>query len=300
MDQQNPLPSASSLFGQSVKWYVSHFKIIFGITIIPLILSIIGVYMSSSALLSSSAAIMGLLYVLITSIVGFLSEIALFVAVVNEGSTVGSAYRKGLSFFWAFVWVGLLTFFSVLGGFVLLIVPAIIISIFLSQSIYVLFTEDKRGLSAMAKSWHYVRGRAGSVFWRSLFLGIIVLLISLIVSFLFGGSVLLSQLKNIGHATATTIPLTVSKLSKIINAVINQIILIPLSIIYGYLLFSALRTTKTEPLDEEHERKLKKKIIIFMVIGIIGIILIPVLLVAWLWAVPHQASLVPTTLNSLR
>ncbi len=299
MDKQNPLPSASNLFGQSVKWYVSHFPIIFGVTIIPIILSIVGIYINTaSASPSLVAGVAAFIFFFITVIAGFLSELGLLAVVAGGSSSVGNAYRKGLPLFWPFIWVSFLVGLTALGGFVLLIIPGIIIGIFLGQSIYVLFTEDRRGISALVKSWHYVKGRAGSVFWRSLFLGIIVLLISLGISFLVGGSALLSQIKNISHPTA--IQPAVSKLSQIINTAINQIILIPLGIIYGYLLFSALRATKTEPLDEDREHKLKKKIIIFMIIGIIGFILIPVLLVAWLWAVPHGPSLVPTTLNSLR
>lgn len=296
---QYALPSAPRLFSQSIKWYSSHFQIILGITIAPLILSIFGFFISSIfTSLSLSTVIIGFLYVIVVLIIGFLSKLALFAAVVDEGSTVGSAYRKGLSLFWAFMWVSFLTTLSVLGGYVLLIIPGIIISIFLSQSIYVLFAEGNRGTAALIKSWHYVKGRAGSVLWRSLFFGIVILLISLVINFLIGGSTLLSQIKNIGHTATTTTQPTASKLSQIINNIINEIILFPLGIIYSYLVFAALKATKTEPLDESRERQLKKKITIFMVIGIIGIVGILVLVGTLLFKLTsglHPTSLIPNS-----
>jgi len=293
------IPSASKLLGQAVKWYLSHFRLILGITIIPLILSVPWIFMSESALSSSGTAMIGILYIIVVAVIGYLSQLALLVAITQEGITVSSAYKKGFLFFWPFIWVGFLTCLSVLGGFWLFIIPGIIISIFLSQSAYVLFVEGSRGTSALAKSWHYVKGRAGSVFWRSLFLGIIVLLIALVVGLVVGGSTLINQIKNIGQTAVITTKPAASALNQIVNVILNQIILAPLSIIYGYLLFIALKTTKTEILDEDRERKLKKKITIFMIIGIIGIIVIPLLIVMFLFGIQDQASLVPTIINSL-
>ena len=276
---QYALPSAQSLFGQSIKWYTSHFQIILGITVIPLILSIFGFFISDIFTSPSlGIAIIGFLYVIVTLLAGFISKLALFGAVVDEGSTVGSAYKKGLSLFWAFIWVSFLTILSAIGGYVLLIIPGIIISIFLGQSTYVLFVEGNRGTASLVKSWHYVKGRAIYVLYWSVFFGIVILSMSFVVDLLLGDSTLLSQIKNIGYTTVTTTQPVASKLSQIIDTIINQIILIPLGIIYAYLVFATLKATKSEPLDEVREREIKKKITIFMVIGIIGTVGIFVLM----------------------
>jgi len=277
------LPSASSLFKQSISFYISHFSLIFGIIIVPLILSTLRVFPGQT--FSLNLILLTVLYFIAIVIISFVSQLALFSAVTSGSSSVGTAYKKGLSLFFPFIWLNFLITISVLGGFVLFIIPGIIISIWLSQSNYVLFTEGNKGMSALAKSWHYVKGRAGSVFWRFLFLGFIFLLISIVVGLIFGSSTLhtsISQIKSVGqHAVTTT--QSASKLSQTINLVLINLIFVPLGIIYGYLVFSALRSTKAEALTEERERRIKKNITIFMIIGILGIVALFMLTGTLLW-----------------
>lgn len=60
--------------------------------------------------------------------------------------------------------LGLISGFITLGGFALLVIPGIILTIWFSMSSYILFKEGKKGFEALLTSREYVRGMAGTVF----------------------------------------------------------------------------------------------------------------------------------------
>ncbi|MBI5655004.1 hypothetical protein HZC53_05140 [Candidatus Uhrbacteria bacterium] len=64
------------------------------------------------------------------------------------------------------VWIGILEFLIVMGGFLLLIIPGIFLSVALSFSQLILVEKDKRGLEALSASRELVKGRWWSTFWR--------------------------------------------------------------------------------------------------------------------------------------
>lgn len=87
------LPSVSELFSWSLSFYRSHFGLIFGILIIPFILSVFQLFATQTE------SLFLIIFDILSRIIYFVSYLALINAVIEEGQTVSSAYRKGLNLF---------------------------------------------------------------------------------------------------------------------------------------------------------------------------------------------------------
>jgi hypothetical protein len=93
--------------------------------------------------------------------------------------------------FWAAIWIAILNALALLGGFVLLVVPAILLAIWFTFTSYVLVLEDKRGMSALLASKEYVKGFWWAIVGRILLLALVWFAILLIIyaplAAIFGG-----------------------------------------------------------------------------------------------------------------
>lgn len=84
------------------------------------------------------------------------------------------------------IWTSILVGLVVFGGVILLIIPAIIFSVWYSFTFYAVVFEEKRGLAAMAASKELVVGRWWPIAWRvlmpGLFFSAVILLIQKLLS----------------------------------------------------------------------------------------------------------------------
>ena len=135
---QYSLPSASKLFGWAFSYYKQHLSVIAGISAVPFLFGVIQVLVGKSL-----SVWFILILVIATFVVSFLSRLALFDAVAEEGQSVSGAYKKSLSMFFPFIWVSGLVTLATLGGFFLFIVPGVLLSIWLSLLLYILFAENR-------------------------------------------------------------------------------------------------------------------------------------------------------------
>ena len=251
------LPSALLMFKNAWRNYRDHWQLFLGIMVIPVLLALPYTLFGEQFVLFSFLSALALV----------VARPALFDAVVENGEPAGGirgAYRKGLSFFVPFLWVSLLVSLVVFGGFFLFIVPGILLSIWLSFSLYPLFAEGRHGISALTTSWHYVKGYWGQVFWRFIVFGICIFLIA--IPFL----ILSGLIDFIGGSVRA--PLT-----RLVNLVFTNFFVLPIGIIYTYILYQSLKQLKAQQPPEAEEAKLRTPIIIFAVLGVVGIILIFVL-----------------------
>ncbi len=305
---ENALPSAWNLLKQAVSFYRSHYKIILEIMAIPLGFSLFVVLVNSVLGWSDSifSILFGIISVILMIVLGIISSLAMFSAVTDiDNATLGGSYKKGRTAFFGFAWVSFLAGLSNLGGYFLLFIPGIIVSVYLSQSAYVYFVKGKRGMSALIDSWYYVKGRGGQVFWRLLFFGLVIFLIilpiSLVISFMTPDS----------YTTSTEVVNTVDEIStqqpnspiqQSANYILNDLMITPLGIIYAYLLFIALKSAKTGPLDAEQEKKIRKKLTILMVVCAVGLVIMTVLagalIVKLLTYLDSTSFITPTSLLS--
>lgn len=255
------LPSATAILGQAWVIYKQRIGIFLGVMIIPMLISIVTPILVSMAL-SVTGGFFGLsiflviLFSVIVFIVQIWGQIALLYAIKDSQERIGvmESYRRAWYKIFSYWWVILLISFITLGGFLFFIVPGIIFAVWFSLAVFVLVAEDLKGMDALLKSREYVKGKWGSVLWRSFFIGIIFFIISLILIFL------LSFLK---------IPF-----GEVIGRFAIGLFLTPLMMTYWFLVYKNLKAAKEEIVFVPTESKKTA----FIFVGILGILIIPAIL----------------------
>lgn len=258
------LPPASKMLWRSFSFYAEHWHVIVGIALIPILIA------GPNILFGEYIPALAILITVLAAVVGFLARLAMFNVVAEEGDPAGGiigAYKNGWQILIPFVWVSALLTLTTLGGFFLFIVPGVLLSIWLSMSFYAFIIEGQRGVSALTASWYYVKGYWLPVFWRFLFLGIIVGVAGLLINFVVAVPSFFVALEH-----GTTGAPEYSPLGQLINLLFNHAVASPLYIIYAYILYQSLRAVKNKTPPVENQTQLKNKVITFMVIGAIGIL----------------------------
>ena len=259
------MPTAPKLFGEAFSFYKAHWPLIFGITALPATLGILEAVSQTTGFLAA-IPILGFL----GSFALILSQIGIIESIAQNGNPEGGALGallKGLKLIIPVLIISAYGTFAAFGGILLLIIPGIILAMLFSQSFYTVIVEGRRGLGALALSWHYVSGFIGQVLWRFIFIGIVTMAIALPVMLITAGPVFFDMIQN-GPKEGIEPPLWGS----IVSILLNQFFLAPLGIIYAYGIYRALRGIKTESLSQEREQSIKKKIIAAIVFGIVGIL----------------------------
>lgn len=168
----------------------------------------------------------------------------------NEDFDPRKLAEAALKKIWPVLLVAALTALVVLGGFILLIIPGIIFSIWYAFSYYEAVLNDMRGLAALKKSKELVAGRFWAVLWRlaaSTFFWSIVVWLFMSTVFL-----LLQALTRPFLAIISAEPwatLLASFLELASNAV--QAASAPLFAAIGVLLYRALQATALPPKPEQ-------------------------------------------------
>jgi competence protein ComGC len=270
MQTISSLPGATTIFGQAWAIYKQRLGTFLGVMVIPILvlITVPAVFavrgLLAISLLSSKFAaggidlliLLAILYFVIIFISQVLGQIALLYAVKDSQERIGvmESYRRGWHKIFSYWWVSLLAGFITLGGFLLLIVPGIIFAVWFSLAVFVLIAEDLKGMNALFKSREYVKGKWGGVFWRFFFIGVISLIISLVPILIF------SFLK---------IPF-----GEEISRFVIGLFLIPLTMTYAFLVYSNLKALKGEIAFAPTGGKKAT----FIIIGILGILIIPAIL----------------------
>jgi len=228
---QKVLPAPSDILKEAWAIYKNRFETILGITVIPSLLLFL---FSDSMLLSDleskgvASAILLTLGLLAVVIIGQAwSQIALVIAVKDPGAPgAKESFQKGWRMILSYWWVNILTALIVLLGFILLIVPGIIFAVWYSLAVFIYIAEGIKGRDALRKSKEYVKGKGWAVFWRFLFIGIIVILISILASALF---------------SSLHLPF-----SDDVAAFLIGVFLTPLVVVYSYLLYTKVKEAREQ------------------------------------------------------
>jgi len=141
------------------------------------------------------------------AMLGVWSQTAIFFAVIKDELNFLQALKISWKKIGSFFWVALLAGLANFAGFLLLIIPGIIFSVWFAFSPYVFVAENLRGIAALKRSRELVRGRWWPVFGR-------ILVIT-------GIAVIVSWIKFIGPLVAV-------------------FILAPYTVVYFYLLYQDL------------------------------------------------------------
>ncbi len=86
--------------------------------------------------------------------------------------------ERAKKYFWSYIVISMLTLMLILFWFFLLVIPALVFTVFYSFAVYALVFEGKREMEAIDRSKELVRGRFWPVAGRLLFLILIVAVIS--------------------------------------------------------------------------------------------------------------------------
>lgn len=258
------LLSATDLLKKSLDIYKQNFGLFIGIMIIPvMILTVISffsekIFNPSFILpkLSSGENLWQFIFLFLGALAFsfFLmlwNQIALVYAVKDKDEKIGifEAYRKALNKIFSYLWISLLGGLIIFGGLIFLIIPGIIFAIWFSFGVFILISENLKGIDALLKSKEYVKGKLSDVFWRFLFINLIYLAFFFILSLIFG-------------------LLNISPKLDFVKYNIVMLLFNPLWTIYGFLFYENLKTIKGEILSSFKNNQRA----IFIFFGGIGIL----------------------------
>jgi hypothetical protein len=226
-------PGPIALLQEAWQIYKKRFWTLLGVSLVPLFatlilalaLGLLGIIGGLIGLANSGFAIAFLVILIVVLVIAEVllmawTQIALLIAIANSPENVGikECYRLGRSKIYQFLWIGILSSLIVFGGLFLLLIPGIIFSYWFFFSSMIIVFENEKGMDALLKSREYARGHWWGLVGRSLFISIIIL----VVSAGFGA---------IGSGT----------LGNIATFVLN-----PLVMVYTYLMYRNAKTLKGE------------------------------------------------------
>ena len=85
-------------------------------------------------------------------------------------------FETDVKTFFRMIWAGIITVFFCIIGFVLLIVPGIIVAMRLSLTYYIIIDKNMSSWQAIKESWELTRGYSWKIFGLSILSGIIILI----------------------------------------------------------------------------------------------------------------------------
>lgn len=159
--------------------------------------------------------LLGIIAFAIISVLSLWIFAASLVVIINkEKKPLKDAFRTAWQMLPALFWIELLYSLAVLGGLLLLVVPAIIFGIWFSFATYIFVAEGIKGKEALKKSKQLVKGNWWPVFGR--------------FALLFVAGIITSNLNFIGF-------------------LIDMFFLYPYSLVYGYLIYQELNAANKQP-----------------------------------------------------
>ena len=222
MDTQKKLISFGTLFNETWNVYLSRFKTLISIAILPAFIFFLGI--SGIGLGGILATTVGYLFIVAGVIFYLFSALALIYA-IKEGVGFTASYRLAVNKIFAYLWINILSLLIVLGGFLMGIIPGFVFSIWFVFAGYIFVSEGQKGMSALLKSKEYARGYWWPVFWRCFLLGLVLTGVSI------------------------AIVLPAAFIDKTVGDIVNSIIevfLTPFVVLYTYLLYRKLAELKPE------------------------------------------------------
>lgn len=196
------------------------------------------------------------LVVAVGVIAQLIAQVGLLYAIKDrqEGIGIKEAYKRGWRKIRPYLWIQVIGGFATMAGFIFLIIPGIIMAVWFSLAIFVLASEDLRGTHAILKSKEYVKGYWGAVFWRIIYLIVIMTVISIGLSTIFS----IARIPAVGS---------------IANMILN-IFLTPLFFIYYYLVYEKLKSLKGDLVFSPTSGQKNA----LTVVAIVGALIIPLIL----------------------
>lgn len=170
-------------------------------------------------------------YIIAVIYVATAAQVAMLKVVASDQASTERSWtliRQATPYAWGAVVVGLLSGLATLLGLLFFLIGAIIVSVWLSQSLYVYVFEKKSGISALRESKQLVQGRWWPVFIRLLILqlafGAVNYVINVIPSLMYNE--------------------TAAKIISGITAIPASILMVPFALAYTWYIYQSLKQTK--------------------------------------------------------
>lgn len=154
------------LLKEAIAIFKENLKLFIGIVAVPFVLSFVVALFDPGD--SNSFDPIYTVLALISAIANIFMMIALTLAISNPALSVGDSYSAAKSFFWRYIGFSILSGLILIVGFVLFIIPGIILSVWFTFAAFVLLLENGGIVESLKKSREYVRGRWWAVFWRNI------------------------------------------------------------------------------------------------------------------------------------
>ena len=216
-------------------------------------------------------AILSIVLGIVSIIVSLWLGLSLLYAVKDRDEQISTkeALTRGWKRILSYWWITILSGLIVVGGYLLLIVPGIILSIWFILAMYVLVSEDLRGMNALFRSKQLVSGYWWGVFGRFLVLGLVLFatMIPLMI--------LLAIIGGFGYLSleGPNIELGPKLVIQSLNT-LDQWGIAAFVAAFGFLLYEDLKRVKGNPVFEEPSSATRRK---YVALGILPLVLIPLI-----------------------
>jgi nitrate reductase NapE component len=291
---EGQLPSIFELFKKTFDVYKEKFKIILYLAALPVAVSVLSFVAGAIGGLGLVSFVLSV----VSLVVMFLFYPALVLVIFSEtlSASYESAkefYRRACKIFWPFLVVLGLGVVAVMGGALLLIIPAIYVSVMITFSVFAFMLDQKKGKEALATSWAYVKGNWWKVFGRYLVLGIAFGIAQSIINAVLGkifppssvvlnlpegSSVYLPQWFGSSGAWMSSLSVT-SPAALLLSTVINTALFGPLTLVYSFLIYKGLKSARLSGISEPELAAARKSVKTFSVLGIVAFALIVLIII---------------------
>ncbi len=120
------------------------------------------------------------LFFLVITVLVLWYQSAIIAVVLDDNMGVREALRVGWQRLWSVGWIFMLGGSILMSGFLLFLVPGILLSISLMFALYPLYDDDLRGMDALQASRSYVKGRWWNTLGKALIIWLIAIVLDLI------------------------------------------------------------------------------------------------------------------------
>lgn len=170
MENAQKLMPIGDLFKKTWAHFKKDFKKLYYFLFLITIPSVIQVLVLSPD--NSDFDAVGMVFALISGILGLIGATGALQLIKNSELSVADAFKNGMSLFWQALLISIVSGIIAGLGFILLIIPGIIASIYLTFVLYGLALDNTRGMDALRTSKNLVSGYWWGVFGRYTLLGI--------------------------------------------------------------------------------------------------------------------------------
>ncbi|MES2436612.1 MAG: hypothetical protein V4519_01245 [Patescibacteria group bacterium] len=206
--------------------------------------------------------------VLVTSIVSFISTIVLMTLISKKETevlTLRELYSNAVRLAIPYAWVSILIALAIVPGLVLLIVPGILLTLLVSFAGFALIIDNDRGLSALTRSWFYVKNNFKLVIWRFLGFVLFAIIITIVIAIIESivGISMYGSAEYLKMIDDQTTPIT----STIINNIVQTFVLTPIGLMYFWYLYEFMKIKEGPVVNPEEAILIRKRITILTIVG---------------------------------